>query len=672
MQGSVLDGLNDQQRQAVAHTRGPLLIVAGAGAGKTTVLTRRAARLIEEGVPPWKILIVTFTNKAARELRERLTSMVGEQGREVVAATFHSFALRHLLRRHGERIGWGKFSIIDDAESRALMKEAIEMLSQQERQQRMDEKWTPADFLAEMGLARAHGLSPDAYLRTIRPGSHDESFQRQVANAWKNYMALMEKNNVLDFDAILEKGVKILKEYEDVLHAMQNRFDYIMVDEYQDTNPIQADMIQRLAEKHHNLCVVGDAKQSIYRFRGSEVRIILDFQKTYPEGTLIELPVNYRSTGPIVDVANRLSDSMRMKVGKARMEAGGSLAELKNRPAFGEYPNGREEASAIAKMIGERIEAGVNPQDIAVLYRTRAVKSTLEEAMIAHKIPYVVVGDTSFFQRKEVRDLMAVIRVVLNPEDSLAWYRILDAAKLGISAPRVREEADMVGASALEVLQRKATGKGKIAGRIQTLLNDVSELRQHTEDGGAFQLAVNQFWESYLLESIRKAVKAQHRNASQEIMDKAIEARRSNAETLIDLVVREIGLQPFEEIVEDLMLLAADQNESSENAISLMTIHASKGLEFDHLFLAAVEDEMIPGSTVEPEEVEEERRILYVAMTRAKENLVVTCARQRIMFGRTVYCSPSRFLSAVSDQFEMVQEQPVTDENAAFDVEICF
>lgn len=653
-----LDGLNERQRQAVAHDHGPLLIVAGAGAGKTTVLTRRTARLIAAGEAPHRILVVTFTNKAARELRERLETLVGEGGKSVVAATFHSFVLRHLVRPHGYLIGLDRPAILDEMESRTLFKEACEHLSAQEKQARFDQGWSPSELQAEMGLARAAGLSPQAYRRQIRSSHPDAQFQHQTANAWEHYLRLLERHNALDFDGILEAGVRILEEHEPVRDRMQRRFRHVMVDEYQDTNHIQARLIRQIASRHRNLCVVGDARQSIYRFRGSDIGIILDFQRTWPGARIIELPTNYRSTGAIVTAANRISGSMRQKVGEEEMVAGGHLSHLDDPPRYREHDTDRDEARWIAARIQERIESGIDPSEIAVLYRNRAIKGPVEQALIEARIPYVVIGDTGFFQRKEIRDLMALLRVIGNPSDHLAWLRILDAARIGISATRVREESSATGLGVGEILQARAGRNGKTAQRLRELLDAAATLGESARaDATQFHDRLYETWTTYLLPNIHRAVKAQYGKQGEEAMDRATEFRKRNAEQLMRMVRDELGGRAFEEVLEDLVLLSAEQETSEQSAVSLMTIHASKGLEFDHVFLPGIEDAILPGHTADFDEEEEERRIFYVALTRAKKSATLSCARERLLYGQRTSSSPSRFVTEILDALALEDEE---------------
>lgn len=319
-------GLNAEQTEAVRHTEGPMLVVAGAGAGKTTAITRRAARLISEGVPPYRILILTFTNKAARELRERLKSMVGAPGQQVVAGTFHAFVLRHIIRKHGKYNSSVSRAIIDASESKTLFEEAIKSLSAQERQQRIHQGWRSRDLMAEMSLARAQGLTPEQYRQQIRPGRQDEPFQMQVFHAWTEYLKLLDQRNAMDFDAILETGMDLLAHYPTVRRAMETRFSHIMVDEYQDTNPIQYGLIRvlsNLASQTRNVFAVGDARQSIYGFRGSDVGIILRFISEWEGARIVELPSNYRSSSTIVDAANRIANRMAQKIGDKEMVAAG-------------------------------------------------------------------------------------------------------------------------------------------------------------------------------------------------------------------------------------------------------------------------------------------------------------------------------------------------------------
>lgn len=664
---NILKGLNPGQLQAVQHKDGALMILAGAGSGKTTVMTRRAAWLIREGVPPEAILTVTFTNKAAGELRQRLRRMVGpEAANRVTAATFHAFALRQILRPYAKPVlGLSRLVVLDDDDATALLKESLKELAESDRQQIRQEGWKPADFKDEIGRARAWGYSPASYRKGIRPGNSREIFEQLTVRVWELYEKRCRANNGVDFDDILVLSAEILRRSPSARGRLQRRFGYVMVDEFQDTNPVQAEMIDALVESHGNIGVVGDFRQSIYKFRGANINVILDFQKRYPSARVVDLAVNYRSTGPIVEAANRLAGAMQERMDSADMEAGSPHRALSARPVLNCYPNDRMEADAITVQVRALQDEGHALQDMAVLYRNRGVKQELERAFLNARIPYVVVGDTGFFGRREIRDALAMLRFAVNPDDSLAGLRLLDAVKIGVSAAKVREEMHANDQGAWQVLDGRAKKGGKIGERVDALLADLESLGLALRNNSAAADNLWVMWETHLQEATRKACKDREGQGEQ---DKAFERRRGYVEQLFTHIQQQVEEgRDILEVLEDLALLAMDRIEEGQqtDAVQFMTIHAAKGLEFDSVFLPALEDGICPGQAENAEEVEEERRVLYVALTRARKHLYLSHADFRLLYGQTNRMSPSPFLREIREALSVPAEETGVARGAA-------
>jgi len=652
-QNEILNGLNDEQRAGVLHTDGPMLIVAGAGSGKTTVLTRRAARLIADGVDPASILIVTFTNKAAGELRERLESLVGPAGNRVVAATFHSFCVRHLMRPYAKAVGIGNFTILDDREQTQILMEAIKALTPEETRILNEYEITQKMISSEMGLARAYGLSPEAYLNGISSAHTDYPLRSITSAAWRIYLQRLEKENAVDFDGILEWGLKILRTYPSALDAKRRQFQQIMVDEFQDTNTIQADIIRLMASPRNNVTVVGDARQSIYRFRGSQIGIIIGFRDEYPGAKILELPVNYRSTGNIVTMANSISEEMKQKVGEREMVAGGGLSAIHVVPTYSEHQTGQEEAVSVADRIISVCDGGASPNEIAVLYRSRIIKTEIENALISAGIPYTVVGDMGFMQRKEIRDFVALLRVVLNPDDGMAWCRMVDAVKPGVSVAALKKLAGQHQISLAQALNHKATGSGKVARRLQEMIFAVDTVRGWMVPYRGQFKQLESAWKTLLFPAVIKAVDTQKRGASKEARQAAINLRKENVARLLSMIEEKLESDiSFEEVMEDIMLMADAGDSNQRDTVQIMTIHASKGLEFDHVFLPGLEDEILPGKCEEVDEAEEEKRIFYVAITRAKKSVHLSWVFRRLVYGNWQDMNVSRFVTLIGNHIQ--------------------
>lgn len=630
---SMYESLNPVQKEAVLHTEGPLLILAGAGSGKTRVLTHRIAYLIEEkGVNPWNILAITFTNKAAGEMRERVDKLVGFGSESIWVSTFHSTCVR-ILRRYIDRLGYeNSFTIYDTDDQKSLMKEVCKRLQIDTKQ------YKERSLLSAIAKAKEEMVTPEEY----RQNAGGDYVQRKVAQVYEEYQKQLKKNNVLDFDDLLVKTVELFEKNPDVLEYYQNRFRYIMVDEYQDTNTVQFRFVSLLAKKYKNLCVVGDDDQSIYKFRGANIENILGFEKVFPEAKVIKLEQNYRSTGNILNAANvviRHNRGRKEKTLWTDKEEGSKILL---------YPceNGYEEAERIVAEI-KQLTADHTYQysDCALLYRTNGQSRILEEQFLRENIPYKVVGGVNFYARKEIKDLLSYLKTIANGRDDLATRRIINVPKRGIgltTIDRVQEYADEHGISFYDALRSagQIPALGRSAVKIEPFVNLIQMLRSKLE-----YMSLKEFMEE-MLESVEYA-----REYAKDTEEEA-EARMENVDELISKIAdyeqkaEEPTLNGF---LEEVALIAdIDSLEDSENRVVLMTLHSAKGLEFPKVFLCGMEDGLFPGymsiTSDDPSDLEEERRLCYVGITRAMESLTVSFARQRMIRGETQWSKPSRFL----------------------------
>ena len=631
-----IDMLNEMQRKAVLKTEGPVLILAGAGSGKTRVITNRIAYLIEEcGVNPWNIMAITFTNKAAGEMRERVDDMVGFGSESIWVSTFHSTCVK-ILRRYIDRIGYdNSFTIYDTDDQKSVMKDICKRL--QIDTKNLKEK----TILGYISSAKNEMVSPQSYMKMNQSDYH----MSKVAQAYVEYQETLKKNNALDFDDLLVLTVELFKNCPDVLGYYQERFKYIMVDEYQDTNTVQFELISLLAEKYKNLCVVGDDDQSIYKFRGANIRNILDFERVFPDTAVIKLEQNYRSTGNILDAANEVIKNNRGRKDKKLWtdKEDGELISLKT------FDNGFMEAEFIAKDIRDGVEAGeVTYNDCACLYRTNAQSRLIEEKLIQNNIPYKLIGGVNFYQRKEVKDMLAYLKTIDNGRDDVAVKRIINIPKRGIGATtlgRVDEYALSNNLSFFEALMdcERIPGLGKAVSKINEFVNFIRVQRS--------KLGYNSLKE--ILESIMKDT-GYIEELKTENTEESL-ARIENVEELLTKIVtyEESTDEPtLAGFLEEVALIAdIDSLENSSDYVVLMTIHSAKGLEFPRVYLSGMEDGVFPSymclNSDDPTDIEEERRLCYVAITRAMKKLTISCARARMLRGETQYNKMSRFVGEI-------------------------
>lgn len=634
---SLLTGLNKEQQQAVQHTEGPLLILAGAGSGKTKVLTVRIAHLLAQGVNPYEILAITFTNKAAKEMKSRVEGLVGDVANRIWLSTFHSFCAKFLRFELDNFLGYNSnFTIYDTSDSQAVIKAALKALN-------LDDKYYPVGaMIAAISDAKNKLLFASDFRKQAR-----DFYQQKVADVYEYYERELRKNNALDFDDLLLVAVKLLQSNEAVLDKYSKRFRYVMIDEYQDTNHAQYLLAKLLASHWKNIAVVGDADQSIYAWRGADIQNILDFEKDYPNCTSIKLEQNYRSTKIILDAANAVIENNEGRPKKNLWTDKTEGAKIQHFIAQSEH----EEAAFIGDTIAKKHDIhGVPYGDMAILYRTNAQSRVLEEALIKRALPYTMVGGTKFYDRKEIKDVLAYLRVLYNPFDDLSLLRIINVPKRSIGATTVAKLQDYARANGtslfmtLTQLHLVDTIKGKTKEKLEEFGILIFTLVAEMEDRTVLDI----------LESIldRTGYLAQ----LEESTDPQDQARAENIGELLSVAKDFQDTNPtgtVEDFLEQVALVNdVDSFEQEESKVTLMTLHAAKGLEFPIVFLGGLEEGLFPHSRtlMNPEEIEEERRLAYVGITRAEKELYISNATTRTVFGRTSSYLPSRFIDEIPEE----------------------
>ena len=634
---SLLTGLNKEQQQAVQHTEGPLLILAGAGSGKTKVLTVRIAHLLAQGVNPYEILAITFTNKAAKEMKSRVEGLVGDVANRIWLSTFHSFCAKFLRFELDNFLGYNSnFTIYDTSDSQAVIKAALKALN-------LDDKYYPVGaMIAAISDAKNKLLFASDFRKQAR-----DFYQQKVADVYEYYERELRKNNALDFDDLLLVAVKLLQSNEAVLDKYSKRFRYVMIDEYQDTNHAQYLLAKLLASHWKNIAVVGDADQSIYAWRGADIQNILDFEKDYPNCISIKLEQNYRSTKIILDAANAVIENNEGRPKKNLWTDKTEGAKIQHFTAQSEH----EEAAFIGDTIAKKHDIhGVPYGDMAILYRTNAQSRVLEEALIKRALPYIMVGGTKFYDRKEIKDVLAYLRVLYNPFDDLSLLRIINVPKRSIGATTVAKLQDYARANGtslfmtLTQLHLVDTIKGKTKEKLEEFGILIFTLVAEMEDKTVLDI----------LESIldRTGYLAQ----LEESTDPQDQARAENIGELLSVAKDFQDTNPngtVEDFLEQVALVNdVDSFEQEESKVTLMTLHAAKGLEFPIVFLGGLEEGLFPHSRtlMNPEEIEEERRLAYVGITRAEKELYISNATTRTVFGRTSSYLPSRFIDEIPEE----------------------
>ena len=637
---SIYDTLNPPQREAVAQTEGPVLILAGAGSGKTRVLTHRIAYLMDEkGVNPWNILAITFTNKAAQEMRERVDKLVGFGSESIWVSTFHSACVR-ILRRHIDNLGYDtNFTIYDTDDQKSLMKDVC-------RKMNIDTKiYKERSLLAQISHAKDELLTPDD-MEMKAAGDYN---MKKVASVYREYQAALRKNNALDFDDLIVKTVELFEKCGAVLEYYQERFKYIMVDEYQDTNTAQFKFISLLAQRYQNLCVVGDDDQSIYKFRGANIGNILGFEHVFPDARVIRLEQNYRSTRNILNAANQVIANNTERKAKTLWTEN----EEGSKVHFRQFLNAYEEAEYVAGEIGKLKRNGLgNYRDCAILYRTNAQSRIFEEKFIAANIPYKLVGGVNFYARKEIKDLLCYLKTINNARDDLAVQRIINVPKRGIGATtlgRVQDYADNMGISLYEALRvaEEVPSIGRSLSKIDGFVTFIQILKSKAD-----MMTVE--------EILQEVIDSTGYVAELEAED--TEESRARIENIDELISKTVAYQEAMEeqnqsatlsgFLEEVALVAdIDTVDPDQDYVLLMTLHSAKGLEFPKVFMVGMEDGIFPShmtiSYGDDGEMEEERRLCYVGITRAMKDLTLTCAQQRMIRGETQYNRVSRFVREI-------------------------
>ncbi|WP_416470678.1 DNA helicase PcrA [Streptococcus thermophilus] len=644
----LLTGMNDQQAEAVQTTEGPLLIMAGAGSGKTRVLTHRIAYLIDEKmINPWNILAITFTNKAAREMRERAVAL-NPATSETFIATFHSMCVR-ILRREADHIGYNRnFTIVDPGEQRTLMKRILKNLNLDPK------KWNERAILGTISNAKNDLLDEIAYEHQA-----GDMYTQIVAKCYKAYQEELRRSEAMDFDDLIMMTLRLFDKNPDVLAYYQQRYQYIHVDEYQDTNHAQYQLVKLLASRFKNICVVGDADQSIYGWRGADMQNILDFEKDYPEAKVVLLEENYRSTKKILQAANEVIKNNRNRRPKKLWTQNDEGEQIVYYRANDERDEAVFVASTIDNIVREKVK---NYKDFAVLYRTNAQSRTIEEALLKSNIPYTMVGGTKFYSRKEIRDVISYLNLIANTSDNISFERVVNEPKRGVGPGTLEKIRNFAYEQNMSLLDASANImlspiKGKAAQGVYDFANTILNLRDQL-DG----LSITETVEAILDKSgYLDALSMQQTLESQsriENIEEFMSVTKNFDETNTDGTEDETGIDRLGRFLNDLALIAdTDDGDVEAAEVTLMTLHAAKGLEFPVVFLIGMEEGVFPLSRAseEPDELEEERRLAYVGITRAEEILFLTNANTRTLFGKTNYNRPSRFLREISDDLLQYQ-----------------
>ena len=629
----IIDVLNDKQKEAVLSTEGPCLVIAGAGSGKTKVLTHKIAYLMQEkNVKPWSILAITFTNKAANEMKERVENLIGDVAKDMWIGTFHSICVR-ILRRYIDRIGFtSSFIIFDSSDQRTLVKQCLKQLN-------VDDKMlNDRAVLSEISNAKNEMLEPDAYkLRT-----NNEIRKETIAKIYELYQKRLRENNAIDFDDIINYTIRILSENPDVLEYYSNKFEYVLVDEYQDTNKAQFTLVSILAARHGNITVVGDNDQGIYSFRGADITNILNFEKDFPGTKIIKLEQNYRCTQNILDAANAVIKNNETKYEKKLWTENGKGGMITVFRGNDEY----DEANFVVENINRlRREEYMTYNDFAVLYRMNSQSRSIEDILRRENVPYKIIGGLKFYERKEIKDTIAYLRLIQNPSDNLSLTRIINEPKRGIgktSLDNVQQIAVQSETSMYDVIKRADEfGLNRVFVNSREFVSQIEELRAKKDNIKISDL---------IKETLNKTG---YTKALEDEDTTEAETRLENIEEFLTVAMEfeeQMAENSLEEFLEGITLSSdLDNADDQEDTVTLMTLHSAKGLEFPVVFLVGMEEGIFPGykSIGEPKELEEERRLCYVGITRAKQNLFISCARQRTIFGSTSCNQVSRFVKEI-------------------------
>ena len=682
-------GLNPEQRDAAESIYGPCIVTAGAGAGKTKTLINRAATMILAGIHPAYILISTFTNKAASEIKDRLEEQIGENGQYVNAGTFHSIIFKMILKQFPDseflksrNINVEELQIMDDSEASTLFKQAIKELPEQDKEEIDKNEWKASSFEKEMGTYRALGRDSSDYARIIVAGSKTEIFERITAKIWQSYTKKCREMNGIDFDDILVVADKFLKAEPEAAKELAERYKYIMLDEYQDTNPVQKSIMDQIVAQHSdtkNIFVVGDEKQSIYGFRGSDITVILGFKERWPNAKQVDMVKNYRSYPEIIRHSNALADAMDEKLNDGQLDAQAQISETPqaasakkvNQVSLIQFPDDRVEADMVAKAILRDLKMGVKGEEIFVLYRNRNLKKELERKMVELNIPYNMVGDTSFFQKQEVKDTIALIRFIFQPWDSLAGIRVLGACSMGVSDTALKKAMSEEHINATEFLKQKGNerfkhakkgedepGLTKSATKVSPFIKVIKMIREAAEFQDSPQFlkeTIAELWDIYFKPKLDRKPKGV---TSSEHNDQMM-LRMENVNYVLDRFKEslESGM-PLDEVLQDFAFKVEHNPENDADAskkVQFMTMHASKGLEADNVYMIGFDNVSMPGIDMDGNlppkaELEEARRLAYVGMTRAKKKCAISYGLSRVHNGQLTFVDKSPFTEEIMER----------------------
>ena len=639
--------LNKEQYEGAVTVDGQVLILAGAGSGKTRVLTYRMAHMIEDlGIKPWSILAITFTNKAAKEMKERIEAIVGEKANDMWISTFHSTCVR-ILRREIDKLGYkSSFTIYDTSDQKTLLKDCMKTLNIN------DKDITLQEIMGKIGRAKDNMITAESFMR-----EHESNFrEKKIADVYEMYQKRLKENNALDFDDLIFKTVELFKKHDDVLEFYQNKFKYIMVDEYQDTNGAQYEFVRLLAARYKNICVVGDDDQCIYAWRGADVSNILDFEKDYPNCKVIKLEQNYRSKGNILDAANAVivnNSRRKNKALRTEQEQGNKIK------IYRAYSDSEEGDFVARQIIDTKAKEGAENKDFAVLYRTNAQSRVFEETFRRRGIPYKIVGGTKFYDRKEIKDILAYLNVLVNPQDDISIKRIINVPKRSIGDATVNKIQDFADSfelnlwDALQEVRTISTLTARNCGSIEKFMDLMNNFVIMAESMPVSMLIETILKDTGYLDQLRKSNEIEDKSRIEnleELVSDAVEFERNNEDKSLAAYLEKVSL------VQDIN----EGDEEEDNAVVLMTLHSAKGLEFPHVFMVGMENGIFPSMSDfdKEDQMEEARRLCYVGITRAKETLHMTSAEVRRVFGRTMSYSQSDFIGEIrSDLKEYVNDR---------------
>jgi DNA helicase-2/ATP-dependent DNA helicase PcrA len=663
----LLKGKNPAQKQAITTLSGPVMIVAGAGSGKTTVLINRTANLLNNSVNPSNILLVTFTNKAATDIKDRLRESVGEKADFVNVGTFHSLFIEQILKKYKDHkffadygVDMERFSIIDDKDGEKLFKDAFEMLPTPIRQEVEGGTYNMSDMTSLISKNKSIGMDVNDFIRTIAPKDKDFAIKQSTALLWRNYTDLCIDLDGFDFDDILVVCNKLIESDPKVAIELASKFKFIMVDEYQDTNGVQMSVTDGIAMHHKNICVVGDEKQSIYAFRGSDIRVILGFEKRYSNVSKINMSMNYRSQKSVITVSNAVADAMGERLTDGQLESMSSIE--KSDVKLVKFGDDTTEAKNIVKAVQRDLSKGIPGKEIAIIYRNKALKAEIEKQLVSKQVPYQLIGDTSFFQRAEVKDAIALLRFTFRPWDSMAGLRVLGATNFGVSNKGARDAMKQEKMPIYQYLCMKAESKrmsgelsavGKKATAFLTVLNTVKRLQEAGSDPETLREFLADFWDTFMRPKLMASAKKSASKDAASNMDGKIE----NVHQIFTQFSDEyLATGDIDKVIDDLVLrveATPEMDRDRHAKIQLMTIHASKGLEFLNVYLIGMDKQTLPGkdfSEMKEDEIEESRRLVYVGMTRCKSQLVMSLSEKRRQHGQYIATDVSPYLEEIMDR----------------------